>query len=196
MSASQSDGSRTWIGRWLAARKLRFTLTVDGSVAGRFATCDEAFDHVGTLDYGVFRVTKREDGIEKWAGDGFACGATGADLAAAGIAISSKLINDTPIVPKPTPTDFGRACSGCGSVQDAAIYGRLCTSCLGLACPHCAEVHGPQNPMCADRERWTDAEKDAWREQTRRVYPWMQFAPSSRVMADRFGARNREEATR
>lgn len=63
-------------------------------------------------------------------------------------------------------------------------------------CPHCggdrpdppAKVH-----VCADREPWTQAERDEWRAEARRRSPWLKFSPSTAVLGDRFGEKNRRD---
>jgi hypothetical protein len=65
------------------------------------------------------------------------------------------------------------------------------------ACPHCGDVHdGRLSFMCADTHRWTQQERDELRASLRRRYPSITFAPSTAVMQDRFGARNRADAER
>jgi hypothetical protein len=58
-------------------------------------------------------------------------------------------------------------------------------------CPHCDEPWGGH--VCADTEPWTQAEKDEARRIMRYLDPRIQFAPSTAVMQDRFGARNRAD---
>jgi hypothetical protein len=59
------------------------------------------------------------------------------------------------------------------------------------ACPHCGEPLGGH--VCADRERWTNRERDEMRAIIRHLHPTVLFAPSSAQMADRFGERNRRD---
>lgn len=61
-------------------------------------------------------------------------------------------------------------------------------------CPHCGLWHdGRVIARCLDNDPWTDGERDAHREQLRRRYPAITFAPSTAQMQDRFGARNRAD---
>ncbi len=64
-------------------------------------------------------------------------------------------------------------------------------------CPHCKLWHdGKIITHCLDRDRWTHAERDVWRARAKRIDPGIQFAPSTAVMQDRFGARNRADHLR
>lgn len=50
-------------------------------------------------------------------------------------------------------------------------------------CPHCAGNHNDRaqedfTAMCADREPWTQRERDTWRAQVRRRDPAAQFVDS------------------
>jgi len=81
--------------KWFKNRKLPVKLYIDGSYVGRFPTTDEALDYVHSTDYRVFRMTKYEDGYDKWAGDGFKPGVTGAEIIGAGVDISSSWANHT-----------------------------------------------------------------------------------------------------
>lgn len=62
-------------------------------------------------------------------------------------------------------------------------------------CPHCGGSYdhrkdrGVKAHVCADQDRWTQAERDQWLTQTRERSPASLFAPSSRSMAERFGGR-------
>lgn len=56
-------------------------------------------------------------------------------------------------------------------------------------CPHC-KVEYPPRPnihVCADRDRWTDEEREEWRKIAQRRWPGTEQPkpPSTRVMADR-----------
>lgn len=57
-------------------------------------------------------------------------------------------------------------------------------------CPHCGLWHdGRILKMCppAKRDRWTNEEREQWREDFKRRNPGVRFAPSSAEMARRFG---------
>ena len=63
-----------------------------------------------------------------------------------------------------------------------------------IPCPHCGEPSFTRPAhVCADKEPWTQEERDEWRTIARRLDPRIQFAPSTAVMQDRFGARNRAD---
>lgn len=59
------------------------------------------------------------------------------------------------------------------------------------ACPHCGEALGGH--VCADRNGWTQFERDEMRAITRRLAPSVRFAPSTARMQELFGERNRRE---
>ncbi len=63
------------------------------------------------------------------------------------------------------------------------------------ACPHCLVEYDYDNEVhvCADREAWTQAERDERRAQAKRRHPALVYAPSTAQMQARFGARNRED---
>lgn len=42
-----------------------------------------------------------------------------------------------------------------------------------MVCPHCGLEHGVDVPYCPDGKTWTQAERDAWREQAQRHRPWL-----------------------
>lgn len=70
------------------------------------------------------------------------------------------------------------------------------------ACAHCGQLRGEfvghgdgvefdgNRHVCADRRRWTQAERDAFRVQARQRDPRAAFAPSTERIAELFGSRS------
>lgn len=62
-----------------------------------------------------------------------------------------------------------------------------------FACPHCGVQYDKGVHLCKDHDRWTREERDEWRRIARILTPTIQFSPSTAVLQNRFGARNRAD---